>query len=150
MGMVEEFLKTHLSRFLLTKEDTPLNDSSKPIAGKRKHYSLRRKTKKPKEMVLDGKSIILANPSWEIPFFVAEWLIEQGKLTPEKCPIKTRGKRYLVNVIPAHSHRKFIQPKQLSNGLWIEGNLNYENAIRVALELLKYFNYSKDIINIIY
>ena len=55
----------------------------------------------------------------------AEWLIREGLLTEEKCPVPVGGMsdNYLIHVEPVQpSQHSFRNAKRLSNGLWLNGN----------------------------
>lgn len=71
---------------------------------------------------------------------VAEWLVDQGKLTPAACPVPLGPKQYLVNTEPIHSTgRSFVSKKRLSNGLWLNLNLSARGVVRNARSLLNHF-----------
>ncbi len=94
----------------------------------------------------------------------AEWLVEQGKLTADKCPVILRleGRtqlailkkphmphRFHVNSEPKHSDgRSFIAPKQLSNGLWVETDLDRSGLEEHARRLLKWAGYDPGILKV--
>ena len=73
---------------------------------------------------------------------LAEWLVDQGQLSAEHCPIMLPGgrTRYLINDQPVHRNgRSFNSPVILSNGLYLEksqNNLEYRWA-----ELLEHFGH---------
>jgi hypothetical protein len=71
---------------------------------------------------------------------VAEWLVDQGKLTPAACPVPMGPRQYLVNTEPIHSTgRSFVSKKRLSNGLWLNLPLDAPSRFRSALKLLERF-----------
>ena len=84
--------------------------------------------------------------SWvEIPAIVAEWLIQTGKLTPDKfplgLPLTNRQTRYFINKEPRHSNgNEFRSRRQLSNGLSIETNFSADASTNNAKFLLTHFN----------
>ena len=77
-----------------------------------------------------GSAIPLENIENILPA-LCEWLIEQGHLTKESCPVM-QSKRAkiscLINTEPCHIQRasgsaKFTDPVELSNGLYLENDL---------------------------
>ena len=78
---------------------------------------------------------------WHILFYTAEWLVQNGKLTPQHCPVKlTNGQRYTVNHQAVHADDKpFTAPRPLSNGLFCESNFNAVNNLTHTKRLLEYF-----------
>ncbi|MCP8309534.1 MAG: type I restriction enzyme HsdR N-terminal domain-containing protein [archaeon] len=86
--------------------------------------------------------------SYEILTNTAEWLIKKGKLKKSDCPIRIGRKRYLINTIPKHPHRDFINPKQLSNGLYIDINVSRARAITNARQLLERFGYPRNMLEV--
>ena len=53
----------------------------------------------------------------------AEWLVREGLLTEDRCPIGVgeMSNKYLVHTEPVHlNQNKFRQPQRLSNGLWLD------------------------------
>ena len=76
----------------------------------------------------------------------AEYLIERGLLKVEDVPIDvTTGPRHLINDEKRHKNGKeFSQPKQLSNGLYIETHISLKDIkvySRRLLEKFKVFNF---------
>lgn len=78
---------------------------------------------------------------------LAEWLIEQGKLAANNCPVivTRRGgrgqKRCLVNTEPRHpGGHAFMAAKQLSNGTYIETHASRSDLERYARLLLRWAN----------
>ncbi|MHA2024129.1 MAG: endonuclease NucS domain-containing protein [Candidatus Thorarchaeota archaeon] len=82
----------------------------------------------------------------------AEWLISEGKLTEEVCPITVgKGKKCLINSTPFYENGVRIRrPRRLPNGLFIDTSFNIARAIRMAKGLLEYFDYSPDILKLEY
>lgn len=82
----------------------------------------------------------------EILITAAEYLIERGLLKAEDVPIDvTTGPRHLINDEKRHKNGKeFSQPKQLSNGLYIETHISLKDIkvySRRLLEKFKVFNF---------
>jgi hypothetical protein len=83
-------------------------------------------------------------------FHVCEWLINRGKLIPEKCPYgNSRRKRYLVNTQPFHIHSDFFCPKRLSNGLFVETHKSIKQIQSDAELLLEIEGFSPYIFKIV-
>ena len=80
----------------------------------------------------------------------AEWLIKQGKLTRDDCPIHFGRSRTLISTEPIHErmNKHFFEPKQLSNDLWIELNYNSEKCQEYPERLLTAFGYDSSILTI--
>jgi len=83
----------------------------------------------------------------EILITAAEYLIEQGLLKAEDVPIDvTMGPRHLINDEKRHKNGKeFSQPKQRSNGLYIETHASIEDHKKYSrrlLEKFKVYNFS--------
>jgi hypothetical protein len=99
----------------------------------------------------------LGNETFESPHAIdilintANWLIQKGKLRPENCPVVIGGrKRYLINREPKHRFDDdFKNPKQLSNGLWIEVHHNKASCINYAKRLLEKFGFPPDTLTIV-
>ena len=96
------------------------------------------------------KPEILRNPggvevpinSWgDLLLETAEWLIREGLLTKEVCPVRlNRANRYLVHVEPIHpSGKNFGFSKELSNGLHMELKFDVKNLVRHCRLLLEQF-----------
>ena len=81
---------------------------------------------------------------------VAEYLVREGKLRPDVCPVAvTRGERYLVSVTPRHGHgRNFFQPVRLSNGLYLETHSSTENTVQYCYRLFEQMGLSRDLLKI--
>jgi predicted type IV restriction endonuclease len=83
----------------------------------------------------------------EILVQVAEWLIKQGKL---KSPTDSGPKLYLINKEPIHKNKeKFRSSHKLSNGLYIELNLDAKRCIEMSYRILEINGYSRDKLKII-
>lgn len=64
---------------------------------------------------------------------VFEWLIRSGRLTPRDCPMRLGNSRYIVDTQAVHSNGQgFKQPRQLSNGLYLEANLTASEMINIC------------------
>ncbi|MCK5240521.1 MAG: hypothetical protein KAR33_13270, partial [Candidatus Thorarchaeota archaeon] len=89
---------------------------------------------------------------YRILICTAEWLISEGKLTEEVCPITVgTGKRCLINSTPFYENGVRIRrPRKLSNGLFIDTSFNEPRTIQMAQGLLEYFEYSPDKLKIEY
>lgn len=62
---------------------------------------------------------------------VAEWLVDQGRLTESLCPLEAGSKRYLVHTSPFHrGGSRFKAEVSLSNGLWIMTNLSSPDIVK--------------------
>ena len=103
------------------------------------------------------KTILIGSEEYEglsvyrILTSTAEWLISNGHLTKNDCPLKvTKGKvRYLVNSEPVHeTGKRFTAPKRLSNKLFIETSYNLGNTEEMARRLLETFGYSRDLLRL--
>ena len=69
----------------------------------------------------DGRGVEKAVSKWsDILLETAKWLIREGLLTKDVCPVlaEQRAKRYLVHIEPTHStNDRFKYPRRLSSGL---------------------------------
>jgi hypothetical protein len=99
-------------------------------------------------IIIGGTKYSIKN-AYEVLIRAAEWLISNGKLKRNDCPIKIGRKRYLINYEPKHVHRDFLNPKKLSNGLYIDCNISKATAITNARDLLKRFGYQGDILKVL-
>ena len=89
-----------------------------------------------------GKEISVATWS-DILFVTAEWLVSEGTLTIDKCPITVgnMGKRYLIHSSPWHpSGKEFGWARQLPSGLFLEGKWDPKANVRRCCELLADFD----------
>ena len=85
----------------------------------------------------------------EILIDTAEWLIKRGKLTISNCKITSGSKRYITNDAPYHQNGgKFVQPHQLSNGVFIELHNSGARSEALAKLLLDRFGYPEDTIQV--
>jgi len=80
----------------------------------------------------------------QVIVITAEWLVRQGKLTAESCPVAVTPhhprQRYVVNTTPVHSSGKpFVIARQLSNDLWVEANSSKQEILQYPHRLLKRF-----------
>lgn len=79
----------------------------------------------------------------------AEWLIKQGRLRKEDCPVVSGHRRYIVHIEPKHPHgRGFFVPKKLSNGLFIETHFSASRCIANAKKLLKHCGFSETLLEV--
>ncbi|NLJ36488.1 MAG: hypothetical protein GX358_09725 [candidate division WS1 bacterium] len=85
----------------------------------------------------------------------ASWLIRQGKLGPEHCPLTvTRSsghgqKRCLINSRPVHpGGHKFVQPTALENGLYVETHASRLNITQYARRLVEWAGYDRSILQL--
>jgi len=70
---------------------------------------------------------------------IANYVVDLGKLTREMCPIRSERARdrYLVTVDGIHLRgHKFMAPKRLKNGLWLETYYDVHTIIRYSVFLL--------------
>ena len=81
----------------------------------------------------------------EIPVHVADWLIEQGKLSASDCPVVVTRRagqganRCLVNTTSKHlDGSDFRSPVELANGLFIETHASRVELERYAERLLEW------------
>ncbi len=69
---------------------------------------------------------------------VAEWLIQNGSITKDMCPVQLDAERYLIHTQPLHSNGKpFLYPAQLSNGLSIISRPTAKKAVESCTLLMK-------------
>ena len=102
----------------------------------------------PRTMTIGRDTFAIRN-SYDILVNSAEWLIKQGKLRREHCPVTSGHKRYLVNVQPKHRYGDpFRAPKQLSNGLYIETHYSTSGCIANAKRLLKHFGFDEGLLQV--
>ena len=72
---------------------------------------------------------------------VVEWLIREGALTGDKCPIGQVPQRYIINSEPVHpSGHPFFYPAQLSNALYLASAANAKRAASDCIFLMKLCN----------
>ena len=82
--------------------------------------------------------------SWaDLLLETAEWLIREGLLSKDQCPVKGRGmkSRYLIHETPRHpSGRQFFyKAKPLSNGLYLERQFDPQHMVQYCGELVEKF-----------
>jgi len=86
------------------------------------------------EIRMDGPGSLLP--------IMAEWLIRQGQISKERCPIwlgNTARARYLINEAPRHSNqRSFNAPATLSNELYMEMNYDGNRELEYCAYLLEH------------
>ena len=69
---------------------------------------------------------------------VAEWLIQNGGITKDMCPIQLDSERHLVHTQPSHPNGKpFFFPAKLSNGLSIISRPTAKKAAESCTFLMK-------------
>ncbi len=67
----------------------------------------------------------------------SEWLIQNGGLTKDKCPIGQDSNRYIIHTEPMHpSGKSFHNPAQLSNGLFMAPAANAKRAANDCVYLM--------------
>ena len=74
---------------------------------------------------------------------MAEWLVREGALTVEKCPVTPEVRRGYcwVNSEPKHPNGKdFFNPYELSNGLFIAKHGTAKDFVAGCKTLLRHFN----------
>ena len=104
-----------------------------------------------------GRAVVLAGErisvrtAKDVLVQTAEWLVQQGRLQSDDCPIVIgTGKLYLIHTSPSHSDGNvFTGPKKLSNGLYVHTNFGTNPIIRKSQDLLQHFGYSSDTLQII-
>lgn len=133
-----------------------------------KHFNKEKEinsTSQPEETVIDSiqplkseekQKIKIGNDAYnfefskEILILTANWLIKEGKLTKEDCPVISGKKRFLIHTEPKHNNGKnFIYPKKLSNGLYIETNYSASDCKKRAYKLLERFGYPETMLEIL-
>ena len=103
---------------------------------------------RPRKMKI-GKDVFEIRSSYEILINTANWLIKQGKLKPNDCPIGIGYKRNLINKEPKHKYgENFRAPKKLSDGLWIEVHYSIASCINNARRLLEKFDFSGSVLEV--
>ncbi|MHC1596713.1 MAG: hypothetical protein ACXQT3_00190 [Methermicoccaceae archaeon] len=77
----------------------------------------------------------------DITVNVANWLIRHGYLTESDAPVDIGGRtRYLMNSEPVHnSGKRFVSPKRLTNGLWIETHSSKDSHKKMGRKLFEMF-----------
>ncbi len=69
---------------------------------------------------------------------VAEWLIREGALNADKCPVGQVPERYIIHTEAAHFNgHPFFNPAVLSNGLHLASAANAKRAVSDCIFLLK-------------
>lgn len=134
---IEDFLRERIKELITPVEEEVIPPTEPPVWG----------GTRPRKMRIGSDTYEIRN-SYEILTNTAEWLIRKGKLKRSDCPIRTGRKRYLINTNPKHSHRDFINPKQLSNGLYVDINVSRAQAITSARRLLEKFGYRGDTLEV--
>lgn len=116
---------------------------------------------KPKAATAEGKTLVLAGETYalryakEIVVHAANWLVEQGKLTADDCPVvvtrqTSRGtNRCLVNTTPTHlDGTEFTSPEQLTSGLFVETHASRMDLERYARRLLEWAEVDSDALSV--
>ena len=90
----------------------------------------------------DGKEVEIEPTKWKFVLVaVAEWLIQNGKIAEDMCPIQLDSEHYLIHKQPSHSNGKpFFFPAQLSNGLSIISRPTAKKAAESCIFLMKLCN----------
>ena len=93
----------------------------------------------------------------EIPVHVANWLVQQGGLSAERCPVvvtKHAGQgadRCLVNTQPRHlDGSAFRSPVELDNGLFIETHASRKELERYAERLLEWAEMDPSLMSVVW
>ena len=81
--------------------------------------------------------------SWtDLLFQVADWLAKKGFIAKANCPITIGGRGYLIHTEPVNARgTNFHAPKELSNGLYLETNINGKGVARTSRQLLAELGY---------
>ena len=70
---------------------------------------------------------------------VVEWLIRDGALTADKCPITVGGKNYLINLEPRHRDGKdFFTHHKLSNGLFLNHHYSAKDIVKACNRIMEF------------
>ncbi len=78
-----------------------------------------------------------------LPLEVVRWLVGNGSLTAEKCPIQSGG-RYVVSMTPMHpSGKQFLRAKQVGS-FHVEANYSASDQFRNALLVLSHVGQNPD------
>lgn len=138
-GEIEDFLQERISELISVPDPGPLFQHQ-PVQPP--------ETFAPRNIAIGSNNYSIRN-AYDILIHTAEWLISNGKLKKSECPIRIGRKRYLINIEPKHPHREFINPKQLSNGLYVDCNISKATAITNARDLLKKYSYREDTLRVL-
>ena len=92
--------------------------------------------KHPKILICkDGSQKTLG--SWvDLLAYVAEWLVDNGYLTAQHCPIRIGKWNFLLHTEPTHSSGKPFSTSRKIAGLHLYTNVDPSNAIRYANKLV--------------
>ncbi|MCY3945358.1 MAG: type I restriction enzyme HsdR N-terminal domain-containing protein [Anaerolineaceae bacterium] len=103
-------------------------------------------------VVIDGETLA-AKYMTEVLQQVVNWLVKQGHVNPEECPIFVRDKirtRYLIHTQPKHPNgRMFFNGKRLSNGLYLETHASKQQIWIDAHRLLERYNYDPRVMRLV-
>lgn len=136
--VIEDFMVEEITKILSRKEEIAIPASYPSETIPIIKSNLRR-------MKIGNTSFDIKNSN-EILVNTAEWLIRERKLGKGDCPIVIGPKRILVNIEPKHRFgADFVQPKKLSNGLYIEVNYSTPSCISNSKWLLGKFSNSTDL-----
>ncbi|MCE2405394.1 MAG: hypothetical protein J4F43_09595 [Dehalococcoidia bacterium] len=83
------------------------------------------------------------NKFWvDVLAHTVQWLWKRGSLRTDNVPVKSSGKRYIVNTVPQHpGGNHFNAPRQVAGTeLSVEANISSQAAIANAKRLLTYCN----------
>jgi hypothetical protein len=119
-----------------------------PVAGKTPRTPLITRTRRrtQRTIIIEDDKIFCKN-SVAVLINTANWLINRGKITSSKCPIKIQdnGSTYLINTSPHHEDgRNFLGKKELINNLYLEGTWSTEYCIKWSKELLLRYGVSSN------
>lgn len=75
--------------------------------------------------------------SWvDILVGVADWLIRNGHLTTQDCPIPIGPKNYLVHTEPIHPNGKYFPKHRQIGEFYVYTNVSPANAIKYSINLI--------------
>jgi hypothetical protein len=98
----------------------------------------KRAPQRPAAIVLFGKTISIRF-AYEILTSVASELIKRRKLSHSNTPVRRGYACFLVNNSPKHpTGDPFKTPKEVGQGLWVEGHCSTQAAIDYAKKLLEH------------
>lgn len=69
---------------------------------------------------------------------VAEWLVQEGRLTAKHCPIKTGPKNCLLHTEPKHQNgRQFSRYRRLEKRMYLNTDFTADDIIRHSIGLME-------------
>lgn len=93
---------------------------------------------KPPKSLIHREGSRRALGSWvDLLAGVAEWLINNGHLTAQHCPVRIGSKNYLLHTEPTHPNGKPFGTHRQIRGLCVFTNVDPPNAIRYAKRLIE-------------